>query len=238
MSAKVEVSPGGDTRSIASNILSFFHQLRIDTQLPDGVEVLNPYQADQVFALCRLFYEKYYGDQEKRILILGINPGRLGAGLTGIPFTDPLKLQNICSIENTLPKKAELSADFIYAMISAFGGPEVFYKKFYFSSVSPLGFTMEGRNLNYYDLKELKTSLRGFIIDSLKKTISIGIDTSVCYCLGEGENFKFMNSLNDELRFFKRIVPLSHPRFIMQYKRKKVADYVEDYIARLNSSQF
>ncbi|MFI5224347.1 MAG: DUF4918 domain-containing protein, partial [Nitrospirales bacterium] len=67
------------------------------------------------------------------MLILGINPGRLGAGLTGIPFTDPLKLQNICGIENTLPKKAELSADFIYTMISAFGGPEAFYKKFYFS---------------------------------------------------------------------------------------------------------
>ena len=238
MSVRVKVSPDGDAaRTLASNILSFFSQLRINTQLPDGVEVLNPYQADQVFALCRQFYEKYYADQDKRTLILGINPGRLGAGLTGIPFTDPLKLQNICGIENTLPKKVELSADFIYTMIGAFGGPEAFYKKFYFASVSPLGFTMEGRNLNYYDIRELKTSLRGFIIDSLRKTISIGIDTSVCYCLGEGENFKFLSSLNEELQFFKRIVPLSHPRFIMQYKRKKVAEYVEDYLARLKSSQ-
>ncbi|MBK8515913.1 MAG: hypothetical protein IPL55_06380 [Saprospiraceae bacterium] len=28
--------------------------------------------------LCHRFYEKYYSDQEKRVLILGINPGRLG----------------------------------------------------------------------------------------------------------------------------------------------------------------
>jgi hypothetical protein len=68
----------------------------------------------------------------------------------------------------------------------------------------------------------------------LKKTIACGIDTSVCYCLGEGDNFRFLCQLNDEKKFFKRIVPLSHPRFIMQYRRKKVADYIADYLARLN----
>ncbi len=39
-----------------------------------------------------------------RYLILGINPGRFGGGITGIPFTDPIRLQNICGIENDFQK--------------------------------------------------------------------------------------------------------------------------------------
>lgn len=236
MTARVKSPSGKPGPTFADRILTFFRQLHINSRLPDGVEILNPYQTDQVFALCRLFYKKYYADDTDRMLILGINPGRLGAGLTGIPFTDPIKLQRICAIENDLVKKPELSADFIYTMIGAYGGPEKFYKKFYFGSVSPLGFTMDGKNLNYYDIKELKTSLRGFIVDSLKKTISLGINTSVCYCLGEGENFRFLSALNDEFQFFKKIVPLSHPRFIMQYRRKRVDEYVNEYLAQLRSS--
>ncbi len=223
-----------DSITFADQVLAFFQQLKIKTSLPDGVEVLNPYKNAQVFELCRQFYKKYYDDGAERMLILGINPGRLGAGLTGIPFTDPVKLQQYCDIENTLPKKPELSADFIYAMIRAYGGPEKFYKKFYFASVSPLGFIKEGKNLNYYDIKELKTSLRKFIVDSLQKTLSFGINQEICYCLGEGENFRFLSQLNDEMRYFKRIIPLSHPRFIMQYRRKKVADYIADYLDKLN----
>lgn len=225
-----------DPITFADQVLAFFQQLKIKTPLPKGVEVLNPYKNDQVYELCRLFYKKYYDDPSGRIMIIGINPGRLGAGLTGIPFTDPIKLEKYCGIQNSLPKKAELSADFIYRVVEAYGGIEKFYKNFYFSSVSPLGFTMDGRNLNYYDVRELKEGLRTFIIDSLEKTIAFGINTSVCYCLGEGDNFRFLCQLNDEMKFFERIIPLSHPRFIMQYRRKKVADYVVDYLSKLNTS--
>lgn len=220
--------------TFADHILTFFQQLNITTPLPNGVEVLNPYQDEQVFELCKQFYKKYYEDDHERILILGINPGRHGGGLTGIPFTDPLKLEKYCGITNSLQKKSELSADFIYTMINSYGGPVQFYEKFYFSSVSPLGFTMDGKNLNYYDIKELQVSLREFIIQSITATISFGISRSVCYCLGEGENFKFLSRLNKELQLFKKIVPLAHPRFIMQYQRKKVPEYVIDYILRLS----
>jgi len=72
--------------------------------------------------------------------LLGINPGRFGSGTTGVSFTDPIKLEKYCGIRNDLVKKAELSADFIYAMIIAYGGLESFYNRFFISSVSPLGF--------------------------------------------------------------------------------------------------
>lgn len=220
--------------TFADNILAFFQQLHITADLPAGVEVLNPYKDEGATELCRQFYKKYYDDKQQRVLILGINPGRHGGGLTGIPFTDPIKLEKFCDIPNTLQKKAELSADFMYTMITAFGGPTMFYQKFYFSSVSPLGFTMSGKNLNYYDIKELQTSLRDFIIHSLKTTLSFGVNGSVCYCLGEGENFKYLNRLNSDLQLFKDIIPLAHPRFIMQYRRKRVNEYVADYLTKLN----
>src|SRR5690349_17067922 len=129
---------------LSERILSFFRQLSISSKLPKGVEILNPYHNETTFSFCQVFYRQYYHDSNARQLIVGINPGRLGGGLTGIPFTDPNKLQRVCGIANSLPKKSELSADFIYSMIQQFGGPSKFYSQFYFSSVSPLGFTLEG----------------------------------------------------------------------------------------------
>jgi hypothetical protein len=222
--------------TFAAHILRFLKQLKIDQQLPVGVEVLNPYQDKSVYALCELFYNKYYGDDKSRRLILGINPGRFGAGVTGIPFTDPIKLEKFCGIPNSLQKKPELSADFIYKMITAYGGAESFYSKFHFSAVSPLGFVKDGKNLNYYDIRELEASLRPFIIETLTKTLNFGIDASVCYCLGEGENFKFLSRLNEEKKFFKKIIPLAHPRFIMQYRRKRVGEYVDEYVERMKNA--
>ena len=223
--------------TFADHILLFLRQLKITNPLPKGVEVLNPYKNKITYALCEQFYNKYYGDNNKRRLILGINPGRHGAGLTGIPFTDPIKLESYCSIKNDLQKKAELSADFIYEMILAYGGLEDFYGKFHFSSVSPLGFVMDGKNLNYYDIRDLQEVLKPFMIRTLQKTIEFGIDTSKCFCLGEGDNFRFLTRLNEEQKFFDEIVPLAHPRFIMQYRRKKMAEYVSGYVSVLRNEE-
>jgi hypothetical protein len=220
--------------TFADRVLAFYKDLRIEETLPDGVAVLNPYQDKNAFALCGQFYRKYYSDQSQRSIILGINPGRFGAGLTGIPFTDPLKLQELCNIPNDLPKKTELSADFIHAMIAAFGGLEKFTKKFYFNSVSPLGFTFKGKNLNYYDTPALEKSLEKFIRQSIARQLDFGVNKSVAYCLGEGQNFKYLDKLNRSEKYFETIIPLAHPRFIMQYKRKLVDKYIADYLLKLN----
>lgn len=220
----------------AEKILAFYKSLAIRERLPEGVKVMNPYADAASFALCEQFYRKYYKDNNPRTLIVGINPGRNGGGVTGVPFTDPIKLEKVCGIPNTLNKRPELSADFIYEMIDAFGGPAAFYSRFYIGAISPLGFTSDGKNLNYYDIKELQTSLHEFIVRSLKQQADLAMNNKVCYCLGEGTNFKFLSKLNQEHHFFETIVPLAHPRFIMQYKRKKVATYVDEYIVKLSSS--
>lgn len=219
--------------TFADKILTFYKGLAIHGKLPKGVEVLNPYQDEQAFALCEQFYRKYYSDAKSRHVILGINPGRFGGGITGIPFTDPIKLENICGIKNDLQKKAELSADYIYRMIEAFGGPEKFYRSYFFNSVSPLGFTQDGKNLNYYDTPELMKSLEKFILKSIHQLIDMGVERDIAFCLGEGANFKYLTNLNSKEKFFKEIIPLAHPRFIMQYKRKLVDAYVDDYVMKL-----
>lgn len=103
------------------------------------------------------------------------------------------------------------------------------------SFICPLGITninAKGNeiNANYYENKKLKDSLYDFIVDSLKRQIELGIDTSVCFCIGSGDNYKFLMEINDEYKFFKKIIPLEHPRFIMQYNKNDKSKYIEKYI--------
>lgn len=214
---------------LADKIISFLQSLHLDN-LPKGVDVMNPYQDEKAFALCKTFYKTFYSDTHKRVVILGINPGRFGGGVTGIPFTDPVKLETYCNIANDYPKRTELSADFIYRMIEAFGGVHKFYGKFFFSAVSPLGFTKDNKNLNYYDVPALQQRVEPFAVQCLEKQFEFPVSRNICFCLGEGKNFSYMQKLNERYHFFQKIIPLPHPRFVMQYKRKKIQEYVAMYL--------
>lgn len=219
--------------TFASAVLSFYQSLELKVRLPKGVDLLNPYQHEPVKTYCKQFYNSYYQDSNPRTLILGINPGRLGAGLTGIGFTDPVQLTNACGIENSLPQKAELSSTFVYKMIDHYGGPTTFYQNFFLSAVCPLGFAQGGKNLNYYDLPALQQAVEPFIIESLKAQLKLGINATICFCLGEGKNFAYLKALNDKYGFFTNIIALPHPRFVMQYKRKQLNDYIDLYLHHL-----
>ncbi|NJK87699.1 MAG: DUF4918 family protein [Bacteroidales bacterium] len=105
----------------------------------------------------------------------------------------------------------------------------------------PLGFTKitpNGKevNYNYYDSVELMNSLSSFILENLKHQLNFGIETDVCYCLGTGKNFAYLSKLNDRYKFFKTIVALEHPRFIIQYKLKDKNLYVNKYLKLLKDS--
>ncbi len=215
-------------------IISFLTNLSPTFNLPSGVEIMNPYLYDNSLALAKKFYSKYYSDSNKRIFLFGINPGRLGSGVTGVPFTDPLKLEIECGIPNLLAKKPELSADFIYRMINAYGGPERFYNRYFFTAVCPLGFTKNGKNLNYYDEKILAENAETFIAGCIENQINTLGAYDTCFCLGEGTNYKYLSQLNAREKYFKQIIPLAHPRFIMQYKRKSLDEYISRYLKELS----
>lgn len=219
--------------TFADTILSILSSLRIGKTLPEGVQILNPYRDAAVMEICQTFYHRFFNDNNKRRILIGINPGRFGGGVTGIPFTDPVLLSEQCDIPNNLGKRTELSADFIYRVIAAYGGPGSFYEHFYITAVSPLGFTLNGKNLNYYDLRELQEAIRPFAVRSMERLLEAPVDRSKCYCIGEGENLKFLSALNRQHHWFEEIIPLAHPRFVMQYRRKQLDRYVEDYVTRL-----
>lgn len=177
------------------------------------------------------FFYKFYNDNSPRYLIFGINPGRFGAGTTGINFTAPKQLKDFCGIDHSFKSQTELSAEFIYESINAYGGVKKFYKDYFITSVSPLGFIKNRVNLNYYDNKNLQETVTPFIINSIKKQLSFGFKTDRCFCIGGGKNLKFFSSLNKEYQFFNEIIPLPHPRFIMQYRRKQKGKYIDQYLS-------
>ncbi|MEO6328799.1 MAG: uracil-DNA glycosylase family protein [Ginsengibacter sp.] len=223
--------------TFSDHTIRFIKTLSFPLPLTGDIEVMNPFADEYTMSVCETFYKKYYSDTNTRIMIIGINPGRFGGGVTGVPFTDPIRLQNNCGIENSLVKRQELSSLFIYDMIHAFGSVNTFYEKFYITAVSPLGFTRHNKNLNYYDDKDLQKNIRGFVVDCMKAQLQFGINSDVVFCLGDGKNYKYLSVLNKEQRFFKKVIPLPHPRFIMQYKLKKKDEYIRYYLRHLNDTE-
>jgi len=276
--------------TLADKIIGFNSKLDFRGILPDGIRIMNPFREnEQVMDVSSAFYRKYYNDRNPRHLILGINPGRFGSGLTGIPFTDPKHVTANCGIPYSGPMAHEPSSVFVYDMIRAFGGEEAFYSRFYISAVCPLGFTKQSPtlsltpslnqlssvgnesvlldsqtpqtpqtlqtfqttqtpqtpkvtpyafgfvktrevNYNYYDSRELTSTVMDFMVESLQTQLSFGLERDVCFCFGTGKNEKFLNELNIRYHFFNRIVALEHPRYIMQYKAKTKEAYIEKYL--------
>lgn len=225
--------------TISDKVLDFLTKVHYTGDLPPGIEIMNPYRTSTViWDTCQRFYNKYYNDTTTRKLILGINPGRLGAGSTGIPFTDTKRLNDKCEIPFDTFVTHEPSSVFMYEMMEAFGGIRKFYDTFYINAVFPLSFVKkEGSrilNFNYYDSKALLHEVEDFIIDNIQKQIIICGNTEVCYCIGSGKNFSYLTQWNNRYCFFKEIIPLEHPRFIMQYKSKEKSNYIKDYLDKLS----
>ncbi|MEM0940569.1 MAG: uracil-DNA glycosylase family protein [Bacteroidota bacterium] len=221
--------------SFAESLMDYYQGLKPPKNLPENVEVMNPYQRAETFKIASAFYHKYYNDTNKRFICFGINPGRFGAGVTGVPFTDPVRLEKVCGIKNDFEKKAELSSKFIYDMIDAHGGPAIFYSKFYISAVSPLGYVREGINLNYYDIKGFKELFEEYTVTEIKKQFVLGISRKTAFSLGMGQNVKYLNWLNNSYHLFEKIIPLPHPRWIMQYRLKRKEAFIQEYLDTFNN---
>ncbi|MES1220893.1 MAG: uracil-DNA glycosylase family protein, partial [Bacteroidota bacterium] len=214
----------------SDNIIRFYKTIQPPSKLPKGIDVLYPQQEKEVIKIVEQFYKKFYSDNNKRTLIFGINPGRFGAGVTGINFTASRQLKENCDIDHSFKMQSELSAEFIYEMIEWYGGVKKFYQDFFISAISPLGYVKNGINLNYYDDKKLLQSVTPFIVNCINEQFKWNVNTQICFCIGGEKNYKFFDSLNKTHRWFGKIVPLPHPRFIMQYRRKIKGIYLLQYL--------
>ena len=222
--------------SFANRVIQFHEGLQPDWRVPDGIELLFPYREEATRQALTAFYRKYYDDVQPRIGIFGINPGRFGAGVTGVPFTDPIRLAEVAGIPNDFKKRQELSSVFVYELIDAWGGPEAFFGTFYITSLSPLGFTKNGRNYNYYDDKVIQEAVTPYILDHLRTQLELGISERAAVCMGRGKNSTYFERINDAHGLFDTILTAPHARWVMQYRRRRLQEYIELYLDRLREA--
>jgi hypothetical protein len=201
--------------------------------LPEGIGWLFPQAQPEVRTVFRNFCQKFFNDDQPRRLLIGINPGRFGAGVTGVNFTAPKQLTEFCGIDHPFTQQSELSAEFIYEMIEAYGGAAKFYAHHFIGSVCPLGFVKGGKNLNYYDDPALLQAVEPFIIQGIEKLLEAQVERKLCICIGGEKNFKYLTKLNQRFNWFQRIDPVAHPRFVMQYRRKQKEQFIQDYLRLL-----
>lgn len=227
--------------TFAEQVVSFNLNLKYEGSLPVDFQVLNPYLNNpETLVVMEKFYHKYYNDSDKRKFLIGINPSRHGAGVTGVPFTDTKRLESVCGIPMASAYTHEVSSVFVYDMIAEYGGAEEFYREVYINSPFPLAIVRKSKgswiNANYYDDKALFNDVKDFMIDSLKKHISLNLDTSEVFIMGK-KNADFIAKLNQKAGLFDKMTVLEHPRYIQQYKSKDKQLYIDKYILALKNNQ-
>lgn len=227
-------------KSFGDKVINFNRNLHYPGKLPVGFQVINPFQENpETMEVTQQFYHKFYNDSKKRKFIVGINPSRHGAGVTGVPFTDTKRLESICGIKMHSAHTHEVSSVFMYEMIAQFGGARTFYEQFYINSPFPLAIVRKAKggkwlNANYYDDPLLFEALKDYMIMTLKEHINLGLDTSEVFVLGV-KNGQFIHKLNKETKLFESLKILEHPRYIQQYKFKEKQTYIDKYILTLNN---
>lgn len=215
--------------SFASRAVRFYESLE-PPRVPRDVNVMNPYADVRARKLVRDFLRQFFPDDDERLFVFGINPGRFGAGVTGVTFTAPVALADFCGVPNHLPRRRELSSIFVYDFIERFGGTRSFYRSCFLTAVSPLGFTHSGKNLNYYDRADLAAAVSPFIVQTMTRQLALGARRDHAIVLGKGANRRVLEALNREHGWFGDIHALEHPRWIMQYRRRRLDAYADEYV--------
>ena len=92
MAMKSKYFSSSTNETVNERILAYLNQLEPPEDIPlpgTNAHWLYPLKNPQTIRCLRSFYEKFYSDNNERILVLGINPGRFGGGTTGIERISP-----------------------------------------------------------------------------------------------------------------------------------------------------
>lgn len=169
------------------------------------------------------FWQTYYGDPVPRVVICGINPGRHGAGKTGIPFVDFQSLSQL--ISGIDRQDGERSAEFFFQVVRQFG-MEAFFHSFYVTNVASVGFIRDGKNLNYNELPEsaLKVVEHNFLqeMEIIQPTHFIS--------LGEVVQNTVRKLLPASVDCSMR---MPHPAWVTTYRGKELHEWTTRYLTIL-----
>ncbi len=169
------------------------------------------------------FWRTYYGSAVPRVVLCGINPGRHGAGKTGIPFLDFQSLSQL--ISGIDRHDSERSAGFFFQVVRQFG-VEAFFHSFYVTNVASVGFKKKKKNLNYNELPEsaLEVVERNFL-----QEMKVVQPTHVV-SLGEAVQQTVRKLLPAAVDCSMR---LPHPSWITTYRTNETNEWAARYLAVL-----
>lgn len=161
-----------------------------------------------------LFDEKYYHEGFPKIVLCGINPGRKGAGVTGVPFVD------MATLAERLPDNKisfngsgkEQSAQYFNEIVNheEFGAKK-FYKHFYVTNFSWVGFTKKSNNstkIINHNYHKLNPEAQQYISNAFMREMTL-VNPTTIIPLGEKVE-ESLNELfnNSEIKIESR---LNHP---------------------------
>ena len=218
--------------TFATRVIEFYENFAAPPGLPNDVSLINPYRNDSRKEAIDSYYSKYFDDGNVRHHILGINPSRMNKTATGVHYTDGYALENYCKIDNEFSKARELTSDFFYRVISAAGGPENFFSRVFPWAMMPVTVNSKGNYANYY-ASDIVEDLSKLVESNVQWTAKLP-STGRLVILGSGENEKFFQKLPGAPFGYNDVRVLPHPRWIMQYNRTKMDNYIELYISALN----
>ena len=183
------------------------------------------------------FHKKYVEPNSPKIVICGINPGRNGAGLTGIPFIDFESLSKM--IPDIKENDWEPSAKFFFSIIQEFG-IEAFYRNFHVTNISWFGFSRinKPKNVNYFD-NDISTEIATCLINKFVEEIEL-INPDYIIPLSKHVLYE-LESLKKKCRIRAEIgTRLNHPSWVTTYRsndltsgRQKYVDTLTKYLAYL-----
>jgi hypothetical protein len=208
---------------------NFYTKLKSNLDVRDTLErekiaILDGFNKN--IELVRRYYQKVYSTEAKRVVLCGINPGKNGAGKTGIPFLDFRAVSQILS--GIGQDDREQSAQFILSIINEIGS-ESFYKNVYMTNISWFGFTKDGNNLNYYDLP---SPLPTTFTDSFIEEMDI-VQPKVIVPLSKEVEQTLKQMINNGRLRYPIAKRLPHPYYCSIGKR--VTRYKEIYVNKITN---
>lgn len=214
--------------TVSAKVIDFYKNFSLPSVLPSDIVVHNPYDDPMRQKAIESFYKKFFADDEPRVHLIGINPSRITETSSGINYTDGFALENFCGITNDFSKSRELTSEFFYMVVEEFGSAENFYKEIFAWAMMPFSVTRVSKYKNYYE-----DDVFDHLIDMVQSNIqwiSNLPKKGKVVIIGTGENKKMFESLPGSPFGYDNVQFLPHPRWIMQYKRAYVKNYVQQYV--------
>lgn len=202
---------------MASRVLSFYKELReikSFQDMPSTWQLVNPYL--EHWDRFEFFINKYYQDENRRDLIIALNPGRYGCNKTGIALTDENVLFTKLNYTHHKSKlEIEGTATKIYSIIEElYPNFNTFFSRFFMTNIFPFGVIADGKNVVFNKIIRVQ-SINNFCKSFITKSIDIFKPKKI-FCIGRGSE-KFIH------KHFPNHNPiyLHHPAYTFPEKEKE-----------------